>query len=189
MINNKADVKAYTKQESEWRDEIDLNNCINLNEINKDLSDRYYFDIVEDKLWMKQIGRYKLIKPRFDRGSVIVSIYLSNGSITNRSYDKLKRLIKDEPDCGCKSFTKQKSEWREDIDLNNCIQLNEVAVELSGRYYYDYIENKLWMKQTGRYKLIKPRFNNLKLYMADNTRFVTRSLTKLVSLIGFACNK
>lgn len=96
VSNYSIEKKQYKKQISEFVDEIDLKNCIKLNILDEFILDRYYFDLVENKLYLKKSrGKgYKLIKPTFNGCIDVIPILLTDGSSTNRSFQKIITCLK-----------------------------------------------------------------------------------------------
>ena len=83
--------RQYKKQKSEYVDEINLDNCVKLNILDEFILDRYYFDLTENKLYLKKSrGKgYKLIKPFFNGNIDVIPICFVDGSSSNRSLRKL----------------------------------------------------------------------------------------------------
>ena len=85
--------RPYKRQTNEYKKELIADNIIDLESYNGHEFDRYYYDFVDDKLYLYTRGKYKLIKPSFDGIMHKVSLVDVNGNFHQCGYNKLMREL------------------------------------------------------------------------------------------------
>ena len=87
-----------------------------------------------------------------------------------------------------KSFNKQKYEYLENIDLDNCIEIKDYESNKFERYFYDKVNSKIYLqrKSNKKYKVVNPTYNGtmfiISLVNVDG-KTVTRSYKKFMKYL------
>ena len=87
-----------------------------------------------------------------------------------------------------KSFNKQKYEYLENIDLENCIEIKDYESNKFERYFYDKVNSKIYLqrKSNKKYKVVNPTYNGtmfiISLVNVDG-KTVTRSYKKFMKYL------
>ena len=87
--------KKYNKQKSEFVEDIDLSNCVKIKSFDYNNLDRYYYDKVNAKIYLKRKSnkKYKVVNPTNNGNMLIVSLVNSEGKTFTRSYKKLMNYL------------------------------------------------------------------------------------------------
>lgn len=91
--NNLKQRKPYKKQKSEFVNEIESKTIINIGDYCGYNLDRYYFDYVDNTIYLKQsrTNKFKIVHPTINGNIQIIALVSSDKGIITRSYPKLIR--------------------------------------------------------------------------------------------------
>lgn len=86
--------KTYNRQKPEYVDALIADNLYELESYNGYDFNRYYYDFVEEKLYLYTRHKYKLVKPTFNGLMHLVALIDINGKAHTCGYNKLMRELK-----------------------------------------------------------------------------------------------